>query len=377
MEYIDKQGFFSFAELVKDIQQLHSETQNYAKTAINSTQTIRNWLVGCYIVEYEQCGCDRAKYGAGLLVQLEKAIHTKGINVTLLQLSRQFYIKYPQLKETIASIYATASHKLPVASEIRATLSHKLEEENRQTASEKLTTQPDVLIAKLSFSHIREIMRLDDPVVRYFYEQECILGTWSVRELRRQIATNLHIRIGLSHAKAKAMSQINETAEKESLELQVKEPFSFEFLGLRAKDVVTESDIEEALTDHLQDFLLEMGKGFCFEARQKRIIIDGRYYFADLVFYNRILHCNVIVELKNDEFQHEHLGQLNAYVSYYKEYEMHEGDRPPVGILLCTHKGPKMVEFALAGLDNKLFVSTYMLELPNKEELVAFINKYR
>ena len=154
--------------------------------------------------------------------------------------------------------------------------------------------------------------------------------------------------------------------------LSIKDPFTFEFLNLRPEKF-TENDLENALIDHLQEFLLEMGKGFCFEARQKRMIIDDEYYFADLVFYNRILHCNVIVELKDDEFKHSDLSQLNAYVSYFKENEMNDGDNPPVGILLCTRKGEKMVEYALAGMDNHLFVSTYMLSLPNKAVLQDFL----
>ena len=144
-------------------------------------------------------------------------------------------------------------------------------------------------------------------------------------------------------------------------------------LGLNAKEAIDEKDLENALIKHLQDFILELGKGFCFEERHKRILIDDEYYFADLVFYNRFLHCNVIFELKNDSFKHEYLGQLNAYVSYYKENEMQEGDNPPIGILLCTQKGKKMVEYAIAGMDNKLFVSTYMLQLPDKTTLEKFI----
>ena len=152
-------------------------------------------------------------------------------------------------------------------------------------------------------------------------------------------------------------------------------PFTFEFLGLDAKDAVSESDLEQALMDHLQEFMLELGQGFCFEARQKRIVIDDKYYFIDLVFYNRLLHCNVIIELKNDEFKHEDLGQLNAYVGYYKKNEMMAGDNPPVGILLCTDKGSQMVEYALSGMDNQLFVSTYMLHLPDKKKLEEFMLK--
>ena len=146
-----------------------------------------------------------------------------------------------------------------------------------------------------------------------------------------------------------------------------------EFLGLDARDEVDESTLEQAIMNHLQEFLLEMGKGFCFEARQKRIIIDDEYYFIDLVLYNRILHCNVIIELKVDKFRIEHAAQLNAYVSYYKDREMTEGDNPPIGILLCTEKGPKMVEYVLNGMDERLFVSTYMLQLPDKKQLEAFL----
>ena len=157
--------------------------------------------------------------------------------------------------------------------------------------------------------------------------------------------------------------------------MQIREPFTFEFLGLKAQEIVDEHDLEDALISHLQEFILELGKGFCFEARQKRIIIDDKYYYPDLVFYNRILHCGVIIELKNDEFSHENLGQLNAYVSHYRENEMQPGDNPPVGILLCTRKGKKMVEYALAGMDNQLFVSTYMLQLPDKKALEDFLLK--
>ena len=156
--------------------------------------------------------------------------------------------------------------------------------------------------------------------------------------------------------------------------MTIKDPFSFEFLDLRP-ELLTESDLENALITHLQEFMLELGKGFCLEARQKRMIIDDEYYYADLVFYNRILHCNVIVELKDDEFKHSDLSQLNAYVSYFRENEMRDGDNPPVGILLCTKKGKKMVDYALAGLDNKLFVSSYMLSLPDEKVLEEFIIK--
>ncbi len=360
----------SFDELAQSVLQTHQTAQSGAIRAVNQMATLRNWLIGCYIVEYEQRGSDRAKYGERLLKRLEERVNTKGLNETLFLAARRFYSFYPQIGELFElRIRPTVSDKLIVPSSISATLSPK--SEKSATVSPKFTTSASALVSKLSFSHIREIMLQDDPLARFFYETECIKGTWSVRELRRQISTNLYFRSGVSKDPEKLLASIK--PETTSPALVIRQPFTFEFLGLQAKDVITEGDLEDALIIHLQDFLLELGKGFCFEARQKRMIIDDEYYFADLVFYNRILHCNVIVELKNDEFRHEYLGQLNAYVSYYKENEMHEGDNPPVGILLCTRKGKKMVEYAIAGMDNNLFVSTYMLQLPDKATLEQFL----
>ncbi len=371
---INKTDLMTFEQLAQQLTLINEQTQQSAVNAVNKMTTLRNWLNGAYIVEYEQHGSDRAQYGDQLILKLSKRLGN-GFNTTLLKLSRKFYLMYPFIQEEVTKS-TTASHflldLLPETCSVVAT-SHS--SKKSATASHQLMTSATTLVSKLSFSHIREIMTIDDPTIRFFYETECIRGTWSVRELRRQISSNLHIRVGLSADKDKAMQQVNQSAEKDTATLQIRQPFSFEFLGLRAQDVVTEEKLEEALIDHLQEFLLELGKGFCFEARQKRIIIDDRYYFADLVFYNRILHCNVIVELKNDEFSYEHIGQLNSYVSYYAENEMLPGDNPPVGILLCTRKGAKMVEYALGCLDNKLFVSTYQLQLPDKKVLEDFINK--
>ena len=364
----------TFNDLSESVIQTHQSAQQSAVKAVNKMATLRNWLIGCYIVEYEQKGSDKAKYGDRLLKRLEESVNTKGLNLTLFKNSRRFYLLYPQIGELfdnspMASDFFLDAFllfpKSPMPSDlfgennISATLSHEFK------------TAPKHLLEKLSFSHIIEIMTQDDPLTRFFYETECIKGTWSVKELRRQIATNLYFRSGVSKDPKKLLASIE--PERDTTALTIRQPFAFEFLGLNAKDVVSENDLENALITHLQDFLLELGKGFCFEGRQKRMIIDNEYYFADLVFYNRILHCSVIVELKNDEFRHEYLGQLNAYVSYFKENEMHEGDNPPVGILLCTRKGEKMVEYAIAGMDNNLFVSTYMLQLPDKATLEKFL----
>ena len=364
----------TFDELAASVLQTHQTAQSGAIRAVNQMATLRNWLIGCYIVEYEQKGCDRAKYGDRLLKRLEEKVNTKGLNLTLFKNSRRFYLLYPQIGELLGKS-PTMSDFLGRDKELREKSStvSDFSDENiiSATLSQEFKTNPKHLIEKLPFSHMSEIMTEDDPLARFFYETECIKGTWSVRELRRQIATNLYFRSGASKNPQKLLAAIK--PEKNTPALAIRQPFTFEFLGLKARDVITEGDLEDALITHLQDFLLELGKGFCFEARQKRIIIDDEYFYPDLVFYHRILHCNVIVELKNDEFRHEYLGQLNAYVSYYKENEMHEGDNPPIGILLCTRKGKKMVEYALAGMDNQLFVSTYLLQLPDKNTLEKFL----
>lgn len=362
---------FSFEALTRCISSIHSALQTSAVNAVNRFATIRNWLIGRYIVEYEQCGNDRAQYGVRLLPNLVNSLNISGINETLLKNARRFYVQYPRLSEVADSICPMLSDKFP---ELSSILSLPLDiSPICPTVSDKFTTPAKTLISNLSFSHIVELLTVDDPLVRFFYEFECIRNVWSVKELRRQISTNLHIRVGLSKSPELAMQKLSEITERQNSVLQIKDPLALEFLGLNAGEYITESDLEYSLISHLQEFMLELGKGFCFEARQKRMIIDDRYYFADLVFYNRLLHCNVVIELKNDEFKHEYLSQLNAYVSYYRANEMQPGDNPPVGILLCTRKGKQMVEYALAGMDNSLFVSTYQLCLPDKKQLEKFL----
>ena len=373
------QNTHSFDELTKIIRDTHDAAQTTAVKAINRMQTMRNWLYGYYIIEFEQHGKDRAEYGTQLLKRLEERVNRKGLTETLFKNSRKFYRLYPQMVENIIGVISpTVSDKLLESKDASGLCDTQMTEnehiEKSPTVSDGFRTTGQMIISRLSFSHIVEIMTVDDPLARYFYEQECIKCTWSVRELRRQISTNLYVRTGISSNPEKMLS-IPSLQGHDNNELQIRQPFTFEFLGLKANEVVDEKDIENALIDHLQDFLLELGKGFCFESRQKRIIIDDEYYYPDLVFYNRILHCGVIIELKDEEFSHQNLGQLNAYVSHYKEHEMQPGDNPPIGILLCTRKGKKMVEYALAGMDNQLFVSTYMLQLPDKKTLEDFLLK--
>jgi predicted nuclease of restriction endonuclease-like (RecB) superfamily len=227
----------------------------------------------------------------------------------------------------------------------------------------------ETLVNRLSYSHLELIVDLDDELKRDFYAAECIRGNWSVRELKRQIASLYFERTGLSHDKARLAELVQASAEPASSGLAIRDPYVFEFLGLKPKEVMSESHLEDQLLGRLQEFLLELGHGFCFEARQKRMLIGESHGFIDLVFYHRILKCHVLIELKLEAFSHENIGQLNTYVSWYARNMRSEGDNPPVGILLCTQKDHALVEYALAGMDNHLFVSKYQLHLPKREQL--------
>ena len=216
---------------------------------------------------------------------------------------------------------------------------------------------------------------IEDPLKRLFYEIECIKCTWSVRELKRQIDSLYFERSGMSQNPDKLSKIIQDNSEKGNITDTVKSPFTFEFLGLKAKEVVYESDLEQALIEHLEEFLIELGHGFCFEARQKRIIIGNEYYFCDLVFYHRVLKCHILIELKIGSFSHEHIGQLKTYINYYRKEVMRPDDNPPAGILLVTDKNNALVEYATADSDMDIFVSKYVLELPPKEQLIHFVKE--
>jgi predicted nuclease of restriction endonuclease-like (RecB) superfamily len=359
-----------FDLLVKTIQDTHTFLQHSAVKAVNKHLTIRNWLIGFYIVEFEQKGEDKATYGEKLIPRLSDSLSDKGltsVNERELRRYRTFYLTYPALDVvfTDADIWGTLSPVLPDKS-IWGTLSP-------ETKSSTLSLSPQKLLDQLSFSHLAELIEIEDAMKRAFYEIECIKGGWSVRELKRQINSLYFERMGLSNNPEKMSQLVAEKVEKASPEDVVKSHFAFEFLGISTKTMVEESDLEQAILDHLQDFLLEMGRGFCFEARQKRLLIGEEYFFVDLVMYHRILKCHVIIELKADKFNHSHLAQLNTYVNYYKKNIQEESDNPPIGILLVVDKNEPLVEYALAGIDNQLFVRKYLLELPNKEKLKDFI----
>ena len=369
----------NFESLVAVIEQTHQHFQQQAFKAVNVSLTIRNWLLGYYIADFELNGDDRANYGDKLFDALAQRFkHVKGIDRRSLYRFKDFYNYYPQLKSEIFS-------HTPILNESTSTSIVGLSTPQLQNnlivglptpqLEQPLAVPAEKILYHLSYTHIEQLLTIEDALKRSFYEIAAIKGTWSVKELKRQINSLYFERSGMS-LKPEVLSEITQQniipASPTDI---VKSVYAFEFLGLKAKDAVEENDLETALLDHLQDFMLEMGHGFCLEARQKKILIGDEYYFIDLVFYHRILKCHVLVELKVEEFNHHNIGQLNTYVNYYKAAVKQADDNPTIGILLVTNKNKALVEYATAGMDNQLFVSKYLVELPKKEDLEAFILK--
>ncbi|MHB1461262.1 MAG: PDDEXK nuclease domain-containing protein [Armatimonadota bacterium] len=354
-----------FHSLVSAIKQVDVSLAEHAYRAINVSLTLRNWSIGAYIAEYELSGLDRAIYGESLLTELSNELRSHMVsNTGRRQLYNYvaFYRIYPQLGQ-------------PMSAQLHQVLPNTPNNKIVRTASALFVIAPEKLLNNLSYSHFELLVNLSDDLQRAFYEAECISGNWSVRELKRQIGSLYYERSGLSTDKKKLASHANSCAEHAETKLTIRDPYIFEFLSLKPHEVMRESDLEDALLDNIQDFLLELGNGFCFEARQRRILIGTTHYYIDLVFYHRLLKCHVLVELKIEAFTHENLGQLNTYVNWYRENMMTESDNPPVGILLCTQKDHALVEYALAGITNQLFVSKYQLELPKQTDIQRFIEE--
>ncbi len=373
-----KKTHLTFAELVLSIRQAHDLFSAQASKAVNISLTLRNWAIGYYIERYERLGVDRAKYGERLMDDLSETLRKLGLSRCdrrELYRYRQFYLTYPQIVEAATPQLTAVLQNKKQWQLLTVKTKQKIAGSIVESLTPQLTNSGQTLLSRLSFTHFAELLEIQDSLKRVFYEVECIRGNWSVRELKRQIATLYYERTGLSRNKKKLTSLVEQTSEKQEARLPIRDPYIFEFLGLKSKEVMGESEMEDALLDKLQEFLLELGYGFCFEARQRRILIGSKQCFVDMVFYHRILKCHVLIELKVDEFNHEHLGQLNTYVNWYKKNVMPESDNPPVGILLCTQKDHALVEYALAGMNNKLFVSKYQLELPKKEEMQRFIEE--
>lgn len=374
----------NFESLVGRINQVQDVLQTQAAHAVNLALTARNWLVGCYIVEFEQHGEDRAKYGDKLINRLAERLNKRGFNPRRLRDYRHVYQVYPLLGIEIAKFIESNRIGLTNSGDSSIWLfsTAKLQTIENQTDEiwlsetaklEKWATPPEKLFYRLNYTCLSYLATIDNPLKRAFYEQETIRGCWTQRELDRQVSSLYYERMGLSKDKMALHRLATTEAQQMAPRDVLHDPVTLEFLGLQSQDVFTETKLETAILNHLQQFLLELGRGFCFEARQKRILVDQDYFKADLIFYHRILKCHVIIDLKIDRFRHEYASQLNLYLNYYRHEVMQEDDNPPIGLLLCTDYGETTVRYATEGLSQNLFVSKYKLQLPTEEEIRSYL----
>lgn len=370
----------TYPALLSAIAVAHRQAQAGAAGAVNRHLILRNWIIGAYLVEFEQRGDDRAKYGTGLLKRVAADLRSRnipGCAVRMLERMRVFYLSCPQLQEKISSPVMTISRnpRLVAQPEISSSPMTKL-----AAAAKRLPTplSPDMLL-RFSWTHLIDLIAIEDPWKRAFYENECLKGTWSVRQLQRQIGSLLYERTGLSTDKRAVIDRARAQAGETPVQIAelIRDPYVLEFTGLAEQPRYFESDLETALLDHLQAFLLELGTGFCFEARQKRITVGHEHDYLDLVFYHRLLRCHLLIDLKTRAFRHADAGQMNFYLNYWKAEVMAAGDQPPVGLLLCAGKDRTKVEYATAGLDHQLFVSRYLVTLPKPEQLQQLIESNR
>ncbi len=316
-----------YQELLGRISQIYTEGRLRAYQAIDKHMTETYWKIGHDIVEYEQGGKAKAAYGKALLANLSRDLtlrHGRGFSRSNLVRFRQFYLAFP----------------------IGATVSHQL-----------------------SWSHIVELLKLDDPLERSFYQQQAIAERWSVRELQRQKAAALFLRLAAGKDKDAILQLAAQGQIIEQPDDVLREPYVFEFLKIPEAHLTSETQLETLLCDHLQSFLLELGKGFTFVGRQYRITVNNTHYRVDLVFYHRILRCFALIDLKLDDVQRHDIGQMNLYLGYFAAEENVEGDNPPIGIILSRHKDELLVEYATYQMNSQLFVQKYQLYLPDREEL--------
>ena len=321
-----------YQELLERISLRYVVGQAQAVRSVNEVMVETNWQIGKYIVEYEQEGNPKAKYGSKLLETLSRdltLLHGRGFSRPNLNNMRLFYLFFP----------------------ICQTLSNKL-----------------------SWSHYCELIKISDELERSFYLQQNIRDNWSVRELKRQKDSGLFMRLALSKEKDEILKLSRQGQLIETPEDIVKDVYVFEFIKIPEPYNYSETDLETRLIDNLQTFLLELGKGFTFVGRQYRMMIDNIPYRVDLVFYHRILRCFVLIDLKINNVKHDDIGQMNMYMGYFDKEENYDGDNPPIGIILSKEKNELLVEYATYGMSSQLFVSKYQLYLPNKEELRRIIN---
>ena len=374
----------TFDSLVGRINLIQDALQAQAAHAVNLSLTARNWLVGYYIVEFEQHGADRAKYGEKLINRLAERINRKGFEPRSLRVYRRMYLVYPQLGTIIGSYLKKNSSFLLDSGNIgiwqsviaKFQMSDNQSDEIWRLALAKLedwVTPADRLFYRLNYTCIAYLTSIEDPLKRAFYEQETIHNCWTSRELDRQVSSQFYERMGMSKDKKALQRLTAKNAQQITPKEIIHNPVTLEFLGIRPYEDNTETKLETAILNNLQRFLLEMGRGFCFEYRQKRILVDQDYFKADLIFYHRILKCHVIIDLKIDRFRHEYASQLNLYMNYYKHEVMQQDDNPPIGILLCTDYGETTVQYAIEGLSQNIFVSKYRLQLPSEDEIRKYM----
>ncbi|MBT9170910.1 MAG: hypothetical protein DDT18_01266 [Actinobacteria bacterium] len=360
----------NYSRLITNLASLIEQGRKAAVRYVNTALVATYWLIGRRIVEYEQKGKERAEYGEALLKKISADLTPrfgKGFTERNLEYMRQFYLTYPEISHTVCA-------ELPEdrAAEKSYTVGTEL-----IPISQAVSGISEALVRKfpLSWSHYRLLIHIDEPFKREFYEAECIRGNWSVRQLDRQIQSMLYERTALSKRKLAVIAKAHEKPLALKPEDEIKDPYILEFLGL--KDEYSESQLEEALIKHLEHFLLELGIGFTFVARQKRITLEGTHYHLDLLLYHRILKCLVAIDLKIGEFTHADAGQMNLYLNYLKDKEKLPEENDPVGIILCSDRKKTIVEYALGGMSNKIFASKYRLQLPDPEVLKTEIEHER
>lgn len=340
-------GSGGYEALLGRIAQIITGARDKIIREIDTTQVLAYWLVGKAIIEHEQGGRHRAEYGQQTLIRLSADLagrFGKGFSVDNLENMRKFYTGFPELFK----ISETVSRKSALLA-----------------GGQKSETAPRIL----SWSHYCELLKENNEKARSFYEIEAAENGWSMRELRRQMDSLLYERLCLSKNKKKVKELSRKGQIIEKPEDAVKSPYILEFLGLKEETAYTESQLEQAIIDKLEHFLLEMGKGFTFVARQKRLTMTNQHYFIDLVLYNRFLKCFVLVDFKRGELTHADAGQMNFYLNYFRENETTESENPPIGIILCSKKNEVYAKYVLGNLNNKIFASKYKLALPTEKEL--------
>lgn len=343
--------------LFERISALIEESRKEVATAVNIAEVYTKYEIGRYIVEDEQEGKARAAYGKQVLPILSQKLTDKfgsGWSLETLKSARKFY-----------SVYAPQA--------IRSTALTKSDKETGDLNLVNSVDQIQIAPAEphkfvLSWSHYLVLMRIKDDGARSFYEVECAKQNWGVRWLQRQVGSSLYERIALSSDRDKVVRMAKEGEIIEKPTDIIKNPVTLEFLGLKPDAAYSETKLENAIIDKMQTFLLEMGKGFLFEARQKRFTFDEDNFYVDLVFYNRLLQCYVLIDLKVDKLTHQDLGQMQMYVNYYDRYKKQDFEKPTVGILLCKEKNDALVELTLPK-DSNVYAAQYELYLPDKKEL--------